>query len=106
MPAFLGIDAAAIVKNAPGPQGDCTTGGSSVSGTDWQVVLRQWLLPHPRSGRYRGKRGDIEYADERVERLFGLPEGSVQECLHIVDGRPTRYGVAVHARPGQPLTSP
>ena len=63
----------------------------------WPLVLSNWHAAGTRirAHRYRGKLGNIEYADEEIERIFELPEGQVSMCLHVVDGRPSRYGVSV-----------
>jgi hypothetical protein len=47
----------------------------------------------PREARYRPpKHPEFLFMDETIERLFELPEGSVKPCLHVIGGRPFRYG--------------
>jgi hypothetical protein len=69
----------------------------------WTDVLRAWFesAGEPRGSRYRGRDGKLVYLDERIERLFELDEGRVAGCLHVIDGRPTQYGVAVDRPRGQ-----
>src|SRR5436305_8766347 len=81
------------------PQGDCATEGSTVSGLCpyWRRTLTAWFSTagRPRGGRYRPEHRQLEYCDERIERLFDLQEGQVQGCLHVIGGRPVSYGVRV-----------
>ena len=92
---MLGCEAArrrCTVKNERPLQSDCTTVGSSA--LQWQAVLRSWS--RGQAGTYVRKDGSrVVPVSEDVAVALELPVERVAMCLHVLDGRPVKYGVRV-----------